>query len=85
MSYFHKKLLNFYLIISHAIKNGYKKKMEQILEEELEALSKGYMERIIEEFLPSRMEAMDISIPKTKSERPLEDQEVIPAYYYHSH
>jgi hypothetical protein len=58
--------------------------MEQILEEELEALNKSYLEKTTEEVFPSRTEAMDISIPKTKSEKPLEDQEVNATYYYHS-
>lgn len=38
------------------------KKREQILEEELKALSVDYLERTIEEMLPSRMVAVGISI-----------------------
>jgi hypothetical protein len=39
--------------MSHAITKGYKKKMEQILEGELKALSVNYMEKTTKEVLPS--------------------------------
>jgi hypothetical protein len=39
--------------MSYVVTRGYEKKMEQILEKELEALSVGYLERITKEVLPS--------------------------------
>jgi hypothetical protein len=42
--------------------------MEQILEEELGALSASYMERTTKEVLPFRIVAMDVSIPNVKME-----------------
>jgi hypothetical protein len=47
--------------------------MEQILEEELEALSASYLERITEEMLPSQMVFVSASIPTVKMEGPLKD------------
>jgi hypothetical protein len=58
--------------------------MEQILEEELEALNVSYLERIIEKVLPSWTVTMGASIPIIKMERPMEDKEVKAAYWYHS-
>jgi hypothetical protein len=54
--------------------------MEQILEEELEALNVDYLERTTKEVLPSWMVAMGASMPVIKMERPLEDQEVKVVY-----
>jgi len=56
--------------------------MEQILEEELGALSASYMERTTKEVLPSWILAMGASILNVKMERPLEDQEVNVTYWY---
>ncbi len=65
-------------------KKIHKKKMEQIFEEELEALNVNYLERTTKEVLPSRTIIMGISILVVKMERPLEDQEVNATYWYHS-
>ncbi len=54
------------------------------MEEKLGALSASYMERITKEVLPSWILAMGASILNVKMERPLEDQEVNVAYWYHS-
>jgi hypothetical protein len=52
---------------------GYKKKMEQIWEKNLEILSASYLERIVEEVFPSWMAAMGASILKFKTKTPLKD------------
>jgi len=57
--------------------------MEQIMEEKLGALSANYLE-IAEEMLPSRMVIMGTSTSDVKMEKPMEDQEVNFAYWYHS-
>lgn len=57
--------------------------MEQILEEELGTLSECYLKRIVEEMLPYRMEVMGTSIFDVKVERPMDNQEINTAYYYH--
>jgi hypothetical protein len=59
-------------------KKIYKKEMEQILEEELEALNVNYLERTTKEMLPSQTIIMGTSIHVVKMERPLGDQEVMP-------
>jgi hypothetical protein len=56
--------------------------MEQILEEELEALNVNYLERTTKEVLPSRTIIMGTSIPIIKMERPLEDHEANATYWY---
>ncbi len=58
--------------------------MEQILEEELEALNVGYLKRTTKEVLSSQMVAMGTSMPTIKTEKPMEDQEVNATYQYHS-
>ncbi len=57
--------------------------MEQILEEELGTLSECYLKRIVEEMLPYSMEVMGTSIFDVKVERPMDNQEINTAYYYH--
>ncbi len=54
------------------------------MEEELEALSVDYLEKIIEEVLLSRTVIMGASIPTIKMEGPLKDQEVNATYITHS-
>jgi hypothetical protein len=54
--------------------------MEQILEEELEALSASYHERTTKEILPSQTIVVGTSIFTIKMERPLWDHEVNDAY-----
>jgi len=58
--------------------------MEQIFKKELEALSVGYLKKIIEEVLPSRTITMGASIPIIKMERSLEDREINVTYWYRS-
>jgi hypothetical protein len=58
--------------------------MEQILEEKLGVLSAIYLEMIIKEMLPSRMVIMGTSTSNVKMDKPMEDQEVNFAYWYHS-
>jgi hypothetical protein len=58
--------------------------MEQILEEELGALSACYMERTTKDVLPSRIIVVGASKLDIKMERPMGDQEVNAAYWYHS-
>jgi hypothetical protein len=71
--------------MSHAITRRYiRKKMEQILKEELEALNVNFLEKTTKEVLPSQMIIMGTSISIVKMERPLEDHEVNATYWYHS-
>lgn len=58
--------------------------MEQIIKEKLWALNACYLEMITKEMLPSRMVIMGLSISNVKMEKPMEDQEVNFAYWYHS-
>jgi len=48
--------------MTHAITKEYEKKMEQMLEEELEALSASYHERTTKEILPSQTVVVGTSI-----------------------
>jgi hypothetical protein len=50
------------------ITRGYKKRMEQNLEEKLGTLSASYMERTTKEMLPSQIIAVGTSIPNVKME-----------------
>jgi hypothetical protein len=70
--------------MSWAITRGYKKKMEQILEEELEALNVSYLDKIAEEGQPSWTIIVGASMHVVKMERPLKDEEVNATYWYHS-
>jgi len=54
--------------------------MEQMLEEELEALSASYHERTTKEILPSQTVVVGTSILTVKMERPLWDHEVNATY-----
>jgi hypothetical protein len=54
--------------------------MEQILEEELEALNVSYLKRIVEEVVLSQMVVIGASMHVVKMERPLEDQKVYATY-----
>jgi hypothetical protein len=54
--------------MSCVVKGGYKKRMEQIIEEELGTLSASYMERTIKELLPSQIVAVGTSILNVKME-----------------
>lgn len=47
--------------------------MEQILEEELGTLNASYLERVVEEVLPSRMIAMGVFMLDVKMEKSMED------------
>jgi hypothetical protein len=58
--------------MTHAITKEYKKKMEQILEGELEALSVDYMEKTTKEMLPSQTITMGTS-KLGKMEKPPKD------------
>jgi hypothetical protein len=66
--------------MSHAITKGYKKRIEQILKEELGALSVSYLKMAAKEVLPSWTVAMGASMPNVKMERPLEGKEVNATY-----
>ncbi len=66
--------------MSWVVTRGYKKKMEQILEEELEALNVSYLKRIVEEVVLSQMVVIGASMHVVKMERPLEDQKVYATY-----
>jgi hypothetical protein len=58
--------------------------MEQIIKEKLGKLSASYLEMIAKEMVPSRMVIVGTSTSDVKMERPMEDQKVNFAYWYHS-
>jgi hypothetical protein len=75
------------VFLSHELNSNkgiLKKQKNKILEEELKALSVGYLEKIAEEVLPSQTVVVGVFIPIIKMEGPLKDHEVNATYIIHS-